>query len=79
MTILTILTITKQSRILVAFETPKKILTIEKLNSWQPFLSDPGVPGVRSMGPDVTKWVSEWVREVVADLIDVTLADKDTN
>ena len=35
------------------------------------FLSDPGVPGVRSMGPDVT--------EVVADLIDVTLADKDTN
>ena len=42
---------------------------------WVMFLSDPGVPGVRSMGPDVTKWVSN----VVADLIDVTLADKDTN
>ena len=39
------------------------------------FLSDPGVPGVRSMGPDVTKWV----RDIVAELTDVTLAYKDTN
>ena len=41
----------------------------------QVFLSDPGVLGVRSMGPDVTKWV----RDIVAELTDVTLAYKDTN
>ena len=37
------------------------------------FLSDPGVPGVRSMGPD-----SETER-LCADLTDVTLADEDSN
>ena len=40
------------------------------------FLSDPGKPGVRSMGPDVRQWVRQrgcW------DLTDVTLADEDTN
>ena len=37
-----------------------------------PFLSDPGVPGVRSMGPDVRH---TWF----ADLTDVTLADEDIN
>ena len=36
------------------------------------FLSDPGVPGVRSMGPDVTE-------RLFADLTDVTLADEDIN
>ena len=36
------------------------------------FLSDPGVPGVRSMGPDVTT-------RLFADLTDVTLADEDSN
>ena len=36
------------------------------------FLSDPGVPGVRSMGPDVRP-------SVTADLTDVTLADEDSN
>ena len=36
------------------------------------FLSDPGVPGVRSMGPDVTP-------RLCADLTDVTLADEDSN
>ena len=36
------------------------------------FLSDPGKPGVRSMGLDVTP------RHFV-DLTDVTLADEDTN
>ena len=35
-------------------------------------LSDPGVPGVRSMGPDVTT-------TPFADLTDVTLADEDSN
>ena len=25
------------------------------------FLSDPGVPGVRSMGPDLTKWLQHYV------------------
>ena len=36
------------------------------------FLSDPGVPGVQSMGPDVRHtWCS--------DLTDVTLADEDSN
>ena len=39
------------------------------------FLSDPGVPGVRSMGPDV----SHSVQDYVADLTDVTLADEDSN
>ena len=38
------------------------------------FLSDPGVPGVRSMGPVL--W--NYVQEVVADLTDVTLVDEDT-
>ena len=40
------------------------------------FLSDPGIPGVRSMGV----WVSEtnWLY-LVADLTDVTLADGYTN
>ena len=39
------------------------------------FLSDPGVPGVRSMGPDV----SPYLQDYVADLTDVTLADEDSN
>ena len=39
------------------------------------FSSDPGKPGVRSLGPDVRQWVSPrrcW------DFTDVTLADEDT-
>ena len=36
------------------------------------FLSDPGVPGVRSMGTDVTE-------RLFADLTDMTLADEDIN
>ena len=39
------------------------------------FLSDPGVPGVRSMGPDVTQSIQDYF----ADLTDVTLADEDSN
>ena len=38
------------------------------------FLSDPGIPGVRSMGPSVSNWVS-----ICRNLTDVTLADEDTN
>ena len=38
------------------------------------FLSDPGIPGVRSMGPSVLNSLSSF-----ADLTDVTLADEDTN
>ena len=38
------------------------------------FLSNPGKPGVRSMGPDV-----RLSRHLVADLTDVTLVDEDTN
>ena len=40
------------------------------------FLSDPGVPGVRSMGPDVSKSLTT---RLCADLTDVTLADEDSN
>ena len=36
------------------------------------FLSDPGIPGVRSLGPDVST-------TPCVDLTDVTLADEDTN
>ena len=43
------------------------------------YLSDPGVPGVRSMGPDVSQSVSQSLQEVFADLTDVTLADEDSN
>ena len=43
----------------------------EYCNFWQ-FLSDPGKPGVRSLGPDV-RHATCW------DLTDVTLADEDTN
>ena len=42
-------------------------------------LSDPGVPGVRSMGPVVSHWLTDWLRNLVADLTDVILADEDTN
>ena len=35
-----------------------------------PYLSDPGIPGIRSMGPDVTHSVSQWC---FIDFIDVTL------
>ena len=40
------------------------------------FLSDPGNPGVRSMGPGVSHSLSP---RGFADLTDVTLADDDTN
>ena len=40
------------------------------------FLSDLGVPGVRSMGPDVRQSVHP---RLFADLTDVTLADEDSN
>ena len=40
------------------------------------FLSDPGKPGVRSMGPDVG--LSE-TKTPLWNLTNVTLADKDTN
>ena len=40
------------------------------------FLSDPSVPGVRSMGPDVAHSVHP---RPCADLTDVTLADEDSN
>ena len=39
------------------------------------FLSDPGIPGVRSMGPDVSNSLTDYF----ADLTDVTLADEDSN
>ena len=39
------------------------------------FLSDPGVPGVRSMGPVLSKSLTE---TPFADLTDVTLVDEDT-
>ena len=39
-------------------------------------LSDPGVPGVRSMGPDVSNSLTT---RLCADLTDVTLADDDSN
>ena len=39
-------------------------------------LSDPGVPGVRSMGPDLSKSIHP---RLFADLTDMTLADEDTN
>ena len=52
-------------------------MIIEKLSlsNQQNFLSDPGVPGVRSLGPDVRPSVS---KTPFADLTDVTLADEDT-
>ena len=40
------------------------------------FLSDPGVPGVRSMGPDLSNSVHP---RLFADFTDVTLADEDSN
>ena len=47
------------------------------------FLSDPGVPGVRSMGPDVRPSarpsVSTTLCADLTDLTDVTLADEDSN
>ena len=40
------------------------------------FLSDPGVPGVRSMGPDVSQSLHT---RPCADLTDMTLADEESN
>ena len=40
------------------------------------FLSDPGKPGVRSLGPDVRHSLT---KTPFVDLTDVTLADEDTN
>ena len=40
------------------------------------FLSDPGKPGVRSLGPDVCLSVRQ---TPCVNLTDVTLADEDTN
>ena len=43
------------------------------------FLSDPGKPGVRSLGPNVRPSVRPSITETpFADLTDVTLADEDT-
>ena len=41
------------------------------------FLSDPGVPGVRSMGPDI--YGPSVHTRPCADLTDVTLVDEDIN
>ena len=46
------------------------------LKGWFTILSDPGVPGVRSMGPDVSPSLTP---RGFADLTDVTLADEDSN
>ena len=43
------------------------------------FLSDPGVPGVRSMDPDVSNYVSKRGCWNLTDMVtDVTLADQAT-
>ena len=47
--------------------------------NWTMFLSDPGVPGVRSMCLDVRPSVRPSVTRLFADLTDVTLADEDSN
>ena len=52
--------------------TVLNIVTKQHVCHHQLFLSDPGKPGVRSMGPDVRP-------RPCADLTDVTLADEDTN
>ena len=41
------------------------------------FLSDPGVPGVRSMGLSLCHSLTD--SQTFTDLIDVTLADEDIN
>ena len=53
---------------------PNRILTDQML-VYFPFLSDPGKPGVRSLGPDVCPSLTE---RPFVDLTDVTLADEDT-
>ena len=40
------------------------------------FLSDPAIPGVRSMGPSLCPSLTNWC---LVDLTDVTLVDEDTN
>ena len=47
-----------------------------KISLFLPLLSEPGKPGVRSLGPDVRPSLSQ---RPCVDLIDVTLADEDTN
>ena len=50
--------------------------THRKCTRFITFLSNPGVPGVRSMDPDVRPSVRQ---TPFADLPDVTLADEDSN
>ena len=49
-----------------------KYIVIQLVHWMQKLLSDPGVPGVRSMGHDLST-------RVFWDLTDVTLADEDSN
>ena len=52
----------------------RHLTQLETINA-EEFLSDPGIPGVRSMGPGL----SNKLTRPFADLTDVTLADEDTN
>ena len=52
------------------------MVTMLKLFVQGDFLSDPGVPGVRSMGLDLCQSLTT---RLFADLTDVTLADEDSN
>ena len=59
-----------------SYQSFKHLSTFYPQNFWKlVFLSDPGVPGVRSMGPVV----SNSLQDLVVDLTDVTLVDEDTN
>ena len=50
-----------------------ELLSNSSHTTYLSFLSDQGIPGVRSMGPSFYKWLYLWL-----DLTDVTLADEDT-
>ena len=52
------------------------LFMMEMLAPIRQFLSDPGKPGVRSLGPDVYQYLT---KRPCVDLTDVTLADEDTN
>ena len=60
----------------VSVSSVRNLAAFTKRDHQVQFFSDPGVPGVRSMGPDLWNWVRKrgfW------NLIELTLADEDTN
>ena len=68
-------TVSQHSKSLQNHRCNYRHLTQLETNNAEEFLSAPGIPGVRSMGPGLSNKLTRGF----ADFSDVTLADEDTN